>query len=558
MSTELDRGVIKAALAVLEPLGDMGDPDTLDELLTTVGWSTEPIGLDADSFATVVGEIGVAIEGLEEVLAKDPIGFEDLGKALAPLATAIAALLLEVGNLQVPSAVPQDAPQRLAEDLGGFLLEHFIASRAPKVGILLGLLGFWKAVPKAQLTDNTGTVIREATTRRVLDLTALGEVLRDPLEYLRKRFVVDPQGVRRTADAAADLLGPELVELLAMTGANASYGVLPNESALTPVERALAERFLVVDTSYAIAPGVARGKLRLVVGLSDDTQGDGLGFLFATSGDITLSLQRPFGIFTATVGGTQAPILVTSKRIRLADGGGSPAGFELSLGYQSAAGQEPAIRFGSPQQTHFQVASLATTIHLATAGTDVDVGGTVDLEGILLAIRGGDGDGFLDKILPRDPLELTADLGLDASLKSGVRVRGSGGFERRVAVGKSIGPIVIQEVQIGVKLSEQGLAAALSATLGLSIGPLAATVEAMGLAARLAAAGAGPGRCLGWELGTARPDARFQAAGRRRDVDQGRPGHRRRLPLLRPRQRAVRRASSSSRSRRSASRRSAC
>jgi hypothetical protein len=487
MGAELDRGVIEVALAVLEPLAGMGDPDTLDELFGRLGWSAEGLGVaGAGPFAAAAGDIENAIAGLAEVLGKDSIGLEDLGKALAPLATAITALLVEVGNLQVPPTVPQDAPQHLVEDLGGFLLEHFIASRAPKVGIVLGLFGLWKTAQRPALTDSTGPVVREAVTRRVLDLTALGEVLRDPLGYLRHRFVVDPQGVRRTADAVADLLGPEIAELLAMAGANASYGVLASETALTPAERALAERFLVIDTSYAVAAGMPRGRLRLVVGLTNDTQGDGLGFLIATSGGIALSLARRFGTFSATLSGTLAPILITSKRIAAADGGGFPAGLEVSIGYASAAAQAPVVRFGSPQQTHFQVGSVAATIRLAAAGTGVDVGGTIDLAGILLSVRGGDGDGFLDRVLPRDPFELTATLGLDVSLTGGVRVRGNGGFERRIAIGKSVGPLVIQEAQIGMRLSEQGLSASLSATVGLAIGPLSATVEAMGLFARLA------------------------------------------------------------------------
>ena len=489
MGAELDRGVIRIALAILEPLSGLGDPDALEELLSSVGWSAEGLGVDAGPFAAAAGEIENAIAGLAAVLGQNAIGLEDLAKALAPLAAALTTLLAAAGDLQIPPTVPPDAPQRLAEDLGGFLLEHLIASRAPKAGIILGLFGLWNTEQRPAVTDSAGTVVREAVTRRVIDLSALGEVLRDPLGYLRQRFLVDDQGARRAADAIAGLLGPEVADLLAMAGANASYGALAAETSLTPAERALAERFLLVDTSYTAGAGMPRGWLRIVTGLTDDTQGDGLGFLIATSGGITLSVARPAGTFTVTVSGTAAPILITSKRVTVADGGGFPAGLEVSAGYASAAAQAPAIQFGSPQQTHFQVGSVAAAIRLAAAGAgagvDVDIGGTIDLDAIVLSIRGGDGDGFLDRVLPRDPFELTAALGVDVSLKGGVRVRGNGGFERRIAVGKSIGPLLIQEAQLGVRLSEQGLSASLSATVGLAIGPLAATVEAMGLVARL-------------------------------------------------------------------------
>jgi hypothetical protein len=488
VSAEVDRGVIATVLALLGPLADADNPDLLAELLATLGWTPDGIALvHASELADFAADIASGLEGLEALLEQDEIGLEDLAEGFEPLVVAVVALIASISTRPVAPPAPADALEKLAEDLGAFLLESYIATTVPKVGVLLGLLGVWKAAEQVEIADQTGVVYRQARSGRTLDLSAFGDAFRDPLDYLRQR-VEGPIGVRLAADAIADLLGPEVVDLLQMAGATAGYGVAAAVSGLTSAERDAADRFLLVDSSFPVASGVAGGSLRIVIGLSDDTAGEGLGLLVGSRGQIALQLQRKFGVLKLVLSGTEAPLLITGKGIRLGSSGDSPVGFSIEAGYASTPGQEPAVRFGSAVQTHFQVGSIAMTVRVAEDGNNVDVGGTIDIEDILLALRGGDGDGFLDHILPKDPIELNATLGLDVSLKGGVRVRGSGGFEQHITIEKAIGPLVIHEVQIAAHFAETGLTASLSGTLGLALGPVAATVESMGLAARLAPA----------------------------------------------------------------------
>ena len=86
-----------------------------------------------------------------------------------------------------------------------------------------------------------------------LDLATVPDAVRDPLSYARATFLHNSQGARRTAEAAADLLGPELVEGLIRAGLAASYGVVPPTPVvtLTTDETTAAKRLLIVDASVS-------------------------------------------------------------------------------------------------------------------------------------------------------------------------------------------------------------------------------------------------------------------------------------------------------------------
>jgi hypothetical protein len=496
---------------VLEPLEALGDEEGLEILLDRLAWDGDALGLgDPALLRPGVANFVSSLERLIEVLDQDEITLEEFGKAIAPIALGIAQIVAAIADAERPATAPADAATRFAEDLLGFLLEHYLARRLPRLLLVLRLLGLMKPIDVPALTSTAGAVVRAQQTGLRVDLTAVGESISDPLEYARKRFVLDDAGARRTALAISDLLGPELADGLIAAGLAASYGQVADQPGLTltPAERDAAEHMLIVDGSVAGGPGGTRAAMRLLLGLTDDTPGtEGLGFLVAASGSVGVAIQRPGGTFTANLGGALQPLLITVHAVRLLDDAGSPQ-LQLDLAYQSTpSATEPFVRFGAVGSTRFELGTLAASGSLVLDDDGVDVGGTVDLTGILLAIQGGDGDGFLNKILPANPIELRADLGADASLRKGVQIRGSGVLEYRFRVGKSIGPLELQEIQMALGLASTGAKLDLSATIGISIGPVRGVVEAIGMRAALrppppeAPGGAGNAGPLAFALG---------------------------------------------------------
>jgi hypothetical protein len=224
--------------------------------------------------------------------------------------------------------------------------------------------------------------------------------------------------------------------------------------------------------------------LRVALGLTDDTNQQGLGVLVAASGDVEISRALANGTLTVTFKGAKQPIVFTSKTVGLASGTPTTVAFDAHLRYATSGGQ-PAGRLGSQSGTRLQVDELRADVGVVADGSVVDVAGSIELKGVRLVIRAGDGDGFLNSVLPKEPIEMGGDLGLDASLRQGVRVRGATTLEWRLSVGKTIGPIEVREARAALRAGADAVTVELGAMLALQIGPLQASIEGLGLGLKL-------------------------------------------------------------------------
>ena len=61
----------------------------------------------------------------------------------------------------------------LGENVVGFLADNYLASRHPKVALVLEFLGIFSVVDIPEIKDGGGTVVRAATQRRRLNRGAL-------------------------------------------------------------------------------------------------------------------------------------------------------------------------------------------------------------------------------------------------------------------------------------------------------------------------------------------------------------------------------------------------
>jgi hypothetical protein len=102
------------------------------------------------------------------------------------------------------------------------------------------------------------------------------------------------------------------------------------------------------------------------------------------------------------------------------------------------------------------------------------------LDGGLIVIDAGEGDGFLQKILPKDPIEAQFDFAIGWSTKRGVFF-GRGRLEVKIPVHVEIGPIKLDAIELGMRTAPDSLPLSVAITGGLQLGPIAASVESVGL-----------------------------------------------------------------------------
>jgi hypothetical protein len=156
---------------------------------------------------------------------------------------------------------------------------------------------------------------------------------------------------------------------------------------------------------------------------------------------------------------------------------------ELKATLRTKTTGEPLTVFQGPGDSRLQIGRFSQTV-----GVFVDGKGTADtywelnLEDGALRIAAGEGDGFLQKILPKEPIESRFDLSAGWSSERSVYFRGAGALEITIPIHLSLGPINLEVIYIQIAIDSNGgpsLAVALSASA--KIGPIAASVEKIGL-----------------------------------------------------------------------------
>ncbi|HZO08036.1 MAG TPA: DUF6603 domain-containing protein, partial [Myxococcota bacterium] len=128
-----------------------------------------------------------------------------------------------------------------------------------------------------------------------------------------------------------------------------------------------------------------------------------------------------------------------------------------------------------------EVRGIAGRIGLEkTAGASIDAFVEVALRGARLSYEDLAKDSFLGAILPKKGA-VDFELGAGWSTTRGIYWRGGGGLELDIPVHASIGPVTIDRIHLGFGAEDDALRLEASATLSASIGPVAITVERIGL-----------------------------------------------------------------------------
>ncbi len=143
--------------------------------------------------------------------------------------------------------------------------------------------------------------------------------------------------------------------------------------------------------------------------------------------------------------------------------------------------EEKTLLLGSPGATRLELKDITVCLQ-GEMGQQQEISIEFSMDGLSIVIQGGDGDGFLQKILPSNPITLDFDMTLGMSSQRGFYFKGGAGIEYTFQINKSIGPITVTTVDIKLAVNEKGiivLVAAVSANGAL--GPVAATVSKIGL-----------------------------------------------------------------------------
>jgi Family of unknown function (DUF6603) len=161
------------------------------------------------------------------------------------------------------------------------------------------------------------------------------------------------------------------------------------------------------------------------------------------------------------------------------------AAFNLRVGKTAEAGK-PFVLLGAPGKTRVTLAGFAGTLRGKTDGSGQELAVEAEAKQLTVAVVPGEGDGFLQKILPPEGIAAALDLGLGLSSVKGLYFAGSAALEVTIPLHLSLADVlrldgVFVRVAVPAVQAARKLETTVAVNAGVKIGPVAGSVERVGL-----------------------------------------------------------------------------
>lgn len=519
--TDLPAALREEILALLEPLSAAARaPTGLLLLMRSVGLTDDASGRPA------LRQAIERVAGLLQVIADLPAPTLDSWNGVAQLLSLAEELFASARDIETAVSDPAVADQTrdLGRDLIDMLAAAHLRARWPtllRVASLLTLVTPAELAPAHPMVTDGSTVRRLGRRGDRLDLARLQPLLKDPTTTLSEHYFPNRLDGAADASMSAQRLFP-LLRLLAQTVGLKAYedrapvGPVMNPSAsievnqsdhfgddeddagadavsfperqavdLTPYHASGFPRLVVVLPGLTTAGDSSAATLALALRLSSASHpGGARGAILEVLGQLALAESRGGWHLTVESDGQLPAVVLGPDGLTFAPVGptSATAGAHMLLSREVSDGT-PAFRLGGSTGSRLDVGALQIGASLAIKGTEAALQVSCDARSGSLVLSGD--DGFLASLLPRDGLRVDFDLGLVWSSLTGLTLRGAAGLEAVLPVGRSIGPVTLTSVHLGLGAEGSGLHAKVTGDLTATLGPVRALILDVGLEATL-------------------------------------------------------------------------
>lgn len=454
------------------------------ELFDELGWDVDALG---DGVVTAlfdaVDDGMAAIDTIAGYVENPPETLEDFGKLLAAIDDLFGAVLAieAIGT-------DEEILEELTADLVNYLVTTYTQGFHPAAFDLAVLLGVVELPdpddPVEPIVDpRTGRVLRYSTPRVEVDFGQVPDLLTDPEGTLADEYLGD--GSRPAVEQGLQRLLGRLGNLLDSLGAEV---VVRTE----PLEQDAAELGL------AGVSGADVGALKLVV-RSEEAPDFGAEVIpYVDDGGRVTAVVVPYGdaTFQAQFGswGLAVALSAAVGGLAISEEGTTFAGGVARLGVSAVAIKlrDPesgrALTIGGAETTRLEVGDLGVeaTADVRPNALEFDLEARAD--DAAFVVSPGETDGFLSSVFPSDGVDAPFEIGLGWSTERGLYLRGSGGLETSLPIHRSFGGVLsLETLDIGVRPNQAAgtVPVYVAATAGVTLGPVQAVVERVGLLADL-------------------------------------------------------------------------
>lgn len=496
--------IVKGFVSALLPLEEcLESPEELAAFLANFGWNSTltDVQFIQDRFGNIlqcITSLKETVEALEAAQSSDA-NIDDLAKAIDAVITAIQSFIQTVRKMVNTTAdatwpEPFNRPEfwlTFPQELVDFLLYDYLELHKP--GLLGGLSALGIAIAESPTTLSRGSFIRHkfewnrliatvtdpsslfakvygwgTTFKQDIFLENLAMLFRAfefPVgfyppteEFLNDYYLPDVDARRNLLELRAPLYW-ELLDDDTVT----SY--LSLDLVITPIPPSEDKTGATPPVGFVLFPLI-----------SGQSQAD-----FQISDAIGVQLKGGF----ESVGSIRVEVRPGSTRVRASPTLGTSLSALTTLTAQPAS---PWTLIGTAKSSRVELAKAH--IGLSAKGPVDDIEYQIELgaDSATLIVDFGESDGFLQKLLGGKSQRFDLSFALLWSNKTGFHFKGQAKLEANLPVHLSIGGIItVDTIHIVLRPGSAANSAVLQAALtgGLRLGPIAATVDRVGLQAEL-------------------------------------------------------------------------
>ena len=489
MKINFQHKLIEEISLLLEPVKNASESNISRQFLfESIGWDIEVIsGFSEDEFNDYLKQFIDAYDLFNDLSNRTPP--ETLTDFLETLET-IHQLYTYIREFHVfNSTAEMELPQlsEIGNELIELLTVHYIEIWHPALYHLMVLLTLIQSSENTSLSmpliDSSGEFVRIPHRRSSLRLSRVSDLLTDPLSLLKAEYSGNDILTSAQAKKITDKLFGRLGKLLAVLGAKVVYGMKPAyEVDFGEIGNELGSGML----TFFFDSDIEESEFGITLALSP-AELSNLGLVIIPFGDLEFS--QILGNWMLTIG-------LTASIQALAWG---PKGFTLiaDQGTTSADAYFSALKLPKTEDAAFLIGSTAGSRlelrHFLISGdasfdsNGRDYGLLLEVGSATLVISPGDGDGFLQKVLPAEGVRADFDLAIGWSNVKGFYFRGSAGLEVVLPIQLSLlGVLSVDLIYLTIKMDGADIQTEISASVGVEIGPVQAVAERIGLHATFA------------------------------------------------------------------------
>ena len=478
MSDSLFDRIVAEAESVLQPIVDViADPGLYQTLLQSLGVAGNDAA--AGGILAALAPLADLKNEIATMATEESPSFADIAHALKSARDAFAAI------------EAMDSRSGPASSLGGLasdLIRSLIIGRLGlEYTLLYDLLVLLTIIEPPENATPTATVTDGGAFRRMpvffpeFHFERLSPLLSDPGKVLRAAYVNGLE-TAADADAMADLLFPRLANVLTDLGVPHAYGVNAAERALLgDGATALVDHALLIYMQSLAEGAAVDGGVTLALSAAD--RGD-LGLVVTPFGGVSYTVQSGNWTIVSSLTADVTAFAYGKHGVTIVASAGAvqiEGSFTATL---AAPDSGPAFVFGSSSGSRLELGGAKLSFDATLSEAAQTFGLDADVSKSSIVISGGDGDGFVSSLIPKDGLRTDFDFGIVWTNAAGLSFHGAAGLDATIPLNISLaGTFLIPSAHIALQASNTDLSLEISASVGLALGPLQVLVDRLGVLA---------------------------------------------------------------------------